>query len=514
MESTKRLKILGTFLLIVAVTVATNLATNLVTQKNEGFSDQSNQLPAGYAKFASATKALDTDFTVAAELSIHAVVHVKTKIPMRGVQGFGGNGFGDGSDDDFGGDSFFRYFFGQPQQQPQQRRNRQQQVPTQEASGSGVIISNDGYIVTNNHVVDQSSEIEVTLNDKRTFKAKVIGADPNTDIALIKIDAKDLPIIAFGNSDQLKVGEWVLAVGNPFNLTSTVTAGIVSAKARNIGIINSKLKIESFIQTDAAINPGNSGGALVNTRGELIGINTAIASETGAYNGYGFAVPVSIVQKVVGDIRKYGVVQRAMLGVSIGDITDELAKEKKLKTLVGVYVDSVNEESAALKAGIKAGDIINDVNGAAVKSVAELQEQISRYHPGDKITVTVLRDNKPEKFNVELKNSQGSTGIVSAQNSEDVLGATYKELTDKQKQQLGVQYGIEVKSLSKGKLAELGVKPGFIILKVNNKPIYSATEIQTAYDDAMNNGQRDKVLLIAGLYPNGKIIYFAVNLAE
>ena len=518
MESTKRLKIIGTFLLIVVVTVATNLATNLVTQKNDGFSDQSNQLPAGYAKFASATKALDTDFTVAAELSIHAVVHVKTKIPMR-TQRFGGNGFGDGSDDDFGGDSFFRYFFGQPQQpqqpQQQQRRNRQQQqVPTQEASGSGVIISNDGYIVTNNHVVDQSSEIEVTLNDKRTFKAKVIGADPNTDIALIKIDAKDLPIIAFGNSDQLKVGEWVLAVGNPFNLTSTVTAGIVSAKARNIGIINSKLKIESFIQTDAAINPGNSGGALVNTRGELIGINTAIASETGTYSGYGFAVPVSIVQKVVGDIRKYGVVQRAMLGVHIGDITDELAKEKKLKTLVGVYVDAVDEESAALKAGIKAGDIINDVNGTAVKSTSELQEQISRYHPGDKITVTVLRDNKPEKFNVELKNSQGSTGIVSAQNSEDVLGATYKELTDKQKQQLGVQYGIEVKSLSKGKLAELGVKPGFIILKVNNKPIYSAAEIQTAYDDAMNNGQRDKVLLIAGLYPNGKIIYFAVNLAE
>ena len=500
MNLSKRMRMLGFFGLVVAVSVATNLTTNYIANRQEDENGFNNaKVPASYARFASATKGIETDFTVAAELSIHAVVHVKVKTPMAQMS-YGG----------FGNDPLFEYFFG-----PQQRRQQQpKDVPMQEGAGSGVIISNDGYIVTNNHVVDQSSEIEVTLNDKRTFKAKVIGADPNTDIALIKIDAKDLPIIAFGNSDQLKVGEWVLAVGNPFNLTSTVTAGIVSAKARNIGIINSKLKIESFIQTDAAINPGNSGGALVNTRGELIGINTAIASETGTYNGYGFAVPVSIVQKVVGDIRKYGVVQRAMLGVHIGDITDELAKEKKLKTLVGVYVDAVDEESAALKAGIKAGDIINDVNGTAVKSTSELQEQISRYHPGDKITVTVLRDNKPEKFNVELKNSQGSTGIVSAQNSEDVLGATYKELTDKQKQQLGVQYGIEVKSLSKGKLAELGVKPGFIILKVNNKPIYSAAEIQTAYDDAMNNGQRDKVLLIAGLYPNGKIIYFAVNLAE
>jgi len=503
METTKKLKTIGFFVLVVAVSIATNMTTNLIAQRNDGFNYQSNQLPAGYAKFASATKALDTDFTVAAELSVHAVVHVKTKIPMR-TQQFG---------DEFGDDSFFRYFFGQPQQQ-QRRYRQQQEVPTQEASGSGVIISSDGYIVTNNHVVEQSSEIEVTLNDKRTFKAKVIGADPNTDIALIKIDAKDLPVIAFGNSDQLKVGEWVLAVGNPFNLTSTVTAGIVSAKARNIGIINSKLKIESFIQTDAAVNPGNSGGALVNTRGELVGINTAIASQTGTYAGYAFAVPVSIVQKVVGDIRKYGVVQRAMLGIEIGDITDELAKEKSLKTLVGVYVGKVNEESAAQKAGIKVGDIVNDVNGVAVKSVAELQEQISRYRPGDKITIAVLRDNKPQKLNVELKNSQGSTGVVTAQNSEDVLGATYKELSDKQKQQLDVEYGIEVKSLTKGKLAELGVKPGFIILKVNNKPVYSAGDIQSAYDEAINNGQRDKVLLIAGIYPNGKIIYFAINLAE
>ena len=499
MEATKRLKTLGFFVLVVAVTVATNLTTNYVSQRHEVFDNQGNQLPATYAKFAHATNAMETDFTVAAELSVHAVVHVKTKTPQK-MQQFGGG---------FPNDPFFQYFFGQPQQ-----RQPQQEIPMQEASGSGVIITNDGYIVTNNHVVDQSAEIEVTLNDKRTFKAKVIGTDPNTDIALIKIDAKDLPVIAFGNSDSLKVGEWVLAVGNPFNLTSTVTAGIVSAKARNINIINSQMKIESFIQTDAAVNPGNSGGALVNTHGELVGINTAIASQTGSYAGYAFAVPVSIVQKVVADIRKFGVVQRAVLGIEIKDITDDLAKEKKLKTLEGAYVGKVGESSAAKKAGVKEGDIINNVNGVAVKSVSELQEQIGRYRPGDKITINILRDNVVQKLNVELKNRQGSTGIVSSQTSEDVLGATYKELNDKMKQQLGVDFGVEVKSLSKGKLADQGIKPGFIILKINNQPINNSDDVQAAYDATINNGQQDKVFLIAGLYPNGKITYYAINLAE
>lgn len=499
MNATKRMKSLGLFVLVVAVSVATNLTTNLVSHKNEGFNGQDNSLPAGYAKFARASNAMETDFTVAAELSIHAVVHVKTKTPQK-IQQFGGGGFPN--------DPFFQYFFGQPQMP------RQQELPMQEASGSGVIISKDGYIVTNNHVVDQSAEIEVTLNDKRTFKAKVIGTDPNTDIALIKVEAENLPIITFGNSDSLKVGEWVLAVGNPFNLTSTVTAGIVSAKARNINIINSQMKIEAFIQTDAAVNPGNSGGALVNTRGELVGINTAIASQTGSYAGYSFAVPVSIVQKVVADIRKFGVVQRAVLGVEIKDITNELAKDKNLKTLEGAFVGKVADNSAAHKAGVKEGDIINNVNGVNVKSVAELQEQVGRYRPGDKITITVVRDNKEHKLNVELRNRQGSTGVVSSQTSEDVLGGTYKEVSDKLKQQLGLDYGVEIKSLSKGKLADQGIKPGFIIVKINNQPIRSAEDIQTAYDAAVNNGQQDKVLLIAGLYPNGKIIYYAINLAE
>jgi len=502
MNLTKRMKMLGFFGLVVAVSVATNLTTSYISEKeNSGSNSQNSQLPASYAKFANVANAMETDFTVAAELTVHAVVHVKTKTPMK-VQQFGGGGFPN--------DPFFQYFFGQPQQQPRQ----QQEMPMQEASGSGVIITKDGYIVTNNHVVDGSSEIEVTLNDKRTFKAKVIGTDPNTDIALIKIEANDLPIIIFGNSDSLKVGEWVLAVGNPFNLTSTVTAGIVSAKARNINIINSQMKIESFIQTDAAVNPGNSGGALVNTRGELVGINTAIASQTGSYAGYSFAVPVSIVQKVVADLKKYGVAQRAFLGIEIKDITSDLAKEKNLKTLEGAYVGKVSELGAAKKAGVKEGDIINSVNGVNVKSVSELQEQIGRYRPGDKITITILRENKEQKLNVELKNQQGSTGIVSAQNSEDVLGGTYKVLNDKMKQQIGVDYGVEVKSLSKGKLADQGIKPGFIILKINNQPVSNAEDVQAAYDATINNGQQDKVFLIAGLYPNGKIVYFAINLAE
>jgi len=497
MNATKRMKTLGFFVLVVAVSVATNVTTNLISRHHESSDFQNNQLPVEYAKFAHATNAMETDFTVAAELSVHAVVHVKTKTPVRYRQM-----------DDFQDDPLFRYFFGVPKQ------GRSKELPMQEASGSGVIISNDGYIVTNNHVVDGASNIEVTLNDNRNFKAKVIGADPNTDIALIKIDATELPVIAFGNSDSLKVGEWVLAVGNPFNLTSTVTAGIVSAKARSINIINSQIPIESFIQTDAAVNPGNSGGALVNTRGQLVGINTAIASQTGTYAGYAFAVPVSIVQKVVADIRKYGIVQRAVLGIKIGNITDEIAKRKILKTMEGAYVYTVMPESAAKNAGIKAGDIINNVNGVPVQSASELQEQIGRYHPGDKITVTVLRDNKEQKLNVELKNSKGNTGIVSAESGDEELGGTFKEISDKTKQDLGVDYGVEVKSLTKGKLADQGIKPGFIILKINNQPVKSASDIQDAYNDAMNNGEQEKVLLIAGLYPKGKITYFAINLAE
>ena len=494
MKASKRMKMIGFFGLVVAVSIAAN-------KELDGFKGQEARIPVNYVKFSKASGGMVTDFTVAAELSVHAVVHVKTKTPVQQMQQFG-----------FPNDPFFQYFFGQPGQG--QRPQKQQEEPMQEASGSGVIISSDGYIVTNNHVIDKSREIEVTLNDKRTFNAKLIGADPSTDIALIKIEAEKLPVIQFGNSDSLKVGEWVLAVGNPFNLTSTVTAGIVSAKARNINIINSQMKIESFIQTDAAVNPGNSGGALVNTHGELVGINTAIASQTGSYAGYAFAIPVSIVQKVVADIRQFGVAQRALLGVEISDIDSKLAKEKNLKTLEGAYVGKVSDNSAAKNAGVKEGDIINNVNGAPVKSSTELQEQIGRYRPSDKIKITVVRKEREEVLNVELKNRQGNTGIVSSQNNADVLGATYKQIDDKVRQKLMLDYGVEIKSLSKGKFADVGFKPGFIILKINNQAVKSEVDIQATFDAAINNGEPEKVFYIAGVYPNGKMTYYAINLVD
>lgn len=497
MNVSQKTKLLGLFLAVVAISIATNLTTDYISKKRSSeYAFKENQIPASYANFARAASAMETDFTVAAELSVHAVVHVKTKTPMR-AQRFGGFD-----------DPFFEFFFGRPQQQ------QPQEAPMQEGSGSGVIISNDGYIVTNNHVIDNSKEIEVTLNDKRTFKAKLVGTDPNTDIALIKIDAEKLPVILFGNSDSLKVGEWVLAVGNPFNLTSTVTAGIVSAKARNINIINSQMKIESFIQTDAAVNPGNSGGALVNTRGELVGINTAIASQTGSYAGYAFAVPTSIVQKVVSDIRQFGVVQRAVLGVSMGDITDKLAKEKNLKTMEGAYVDEVVENSAAEKAGIKKEDVITKVNGVDVKSAAQLQEQIGRYSPGDKVSVTVLRNNKEITLNAELKNRQGNTSVVSSDVNTDMLGAEFKEVSAKLKNQFQLEYGIEVKSVSKGKFQQAGIKPGFIIVKINNQAIRSVDDIESALDAAINTSDQFKALNIAGIYPNGKVTYYTINLAD
>ncbi|MBO7724080.1 MAG: Do family serine endopeptidase [Paludibacteraceae bacterium] len=493
-------KVLRSVLLIVVVTVI-SVGTTLFTQRyvlrpatSETDKTNNNEVSSLYARFASVTQAGETDFTVAAELSVNAVVHVKTKVKAQKQS--------------FSSDPFFEWFFGRPHfQEPN--------VPQQMASGSGVIISQDGYIVTNNHVIENSSEIEVVLNDKRTFKATLVGADPNTDIALLKIEATQLPVILFGNSDELKVGEWVLAVGNPFNLTSTVTAGIVSAKARNINIINAEMKIESFIQTDAAVNPGNSGGALVNTRGELVGINTAIASQTGSYAGYAFAVPTSIVQKVVADLKQYGTVQRAVLGVQIRDISAELAEENKLKTLDGAYVAGVVDMSAAAVAGIKEGDVIVQVNKVQVKSSSELQEQIGRYRPGDKVTMMVLRDDKTQTFEVTLKNRQGTTDVVSNVLDISELGAEFVSVPDKVKKSLGLSYGLQIKSLKKGKLQEAGILSSFVILKINNQPIRSKDELENIYNTAKNSGERgEKVLFIAGVYPNGKVAYYAIDLTE
>ncbi len=489
------------FAAVVVVSIASSVITSQYLKKQSAkntsealFNGQ--KVPGLYTSGINTT-AMNIDFTRAAEQSIHAVVHVKTKTPMQ-VRNFG-----------FQGDPFFEYFFGRPQQ-----RQQQGEVPMQEGSGSGVIISQDGYIVTNNHVIDRSKEIQVTLNDNRSFQAKVIGTDPNTDIALIKIEAENLPVILFGNSDSLKIGEWVLAVGNPFNLTSTVTAGIVSAKARSINILNAPMKIEAFIQTDAAVNPGNSGGALVNTRGELVGINTAIASQTGSYAGYAFAVPTSIVQKVVSDIRQFGVVQRAVLGVRMGDVTDKIAKEKNLKTLEGAYVDEIVVNSAAEKAGIKKEDVIIKVNDVNIKSGAQLQEQIGRYSPGDKVNVTVMRGNKPLTLTVELKNSQGNTSVVTGKANLDILGAEFKLPDEKLKNQLNLSYGVEVKSVTKGKFSEAGIRTGFVIVKINNRSVKSAEDIREILDEAMNTNDQFKVLNIAGIYPNGRINYYAINLAD
>jgi Do/DeqQ family serine protease len=376
-------------------------------------------------------------------------------------------------------------------------------------AGSGVIITKDGYIVTNNHVIENASNIEVTLNDNRTFEAKLIGTDPATDIALIKIDAEDLPYLEYGNSDELKIGEWVLAVGNPFNLTSTVTAGIVSAKSRNINILRREqgtLGIESFIQTDAAVNPGNSGGALVNTSGDLVGINTAIASQTGSYTGYSFAVPVSIVKKVVADLMEYGKVQRGVLGVSIRDVNSELSKEMELGTTQGAYVVEVIEESGAEDAGIKEGDVIVSVNGEAVTKVSELQEKISRYRPGDKVEVTAIRDGKKKEFNVTLRNIYGSTDVVKADRPFNLLGASFEEVSKEEKMRLRISNGIMVSSVTSGKFRDAGIQEGYIITKANRVPINSVEDFRKVVEMV------EEGLFLSGIYPNGQVAYYAINL--
>lgn len=441
------------------------------------------------------------DFTTAAESAIHGVVHIKATANAKMAEGGGGQQYVDP----------FEYFFGfgrgfqRPQPQPRV------------GAGSGVIISTDGYIITNNHVIDGADELEVTLNDNRKFSAKVIGADPTTDIALIKIDAKDLPTIPFGDSEKLKVGEWVLAVGNPFNLTSTVTAGIVSAKSRgNIGAGGrDRSKIESFIQTDAAVNPGNSGGALVNTKGELVGINTAIYSETGNFAGYSFAVPISIAGKVANDLKQYGTVQRAVLGVLISDPQYVPEEDKaKLKALAGAYVGGFAERSSAKEAGLEKGDVIVAVNGIKVKSASALQEQISKYRPGDKVELTVDRSGNTKTFTVELRNAQGSTKVLKGGETAEVLGAAFKALTEKQKQQMGVSYGIEVTGLTSGKLKEAGIQKGFVIMLVNNQRISTPEELEKIVESILQGRSDDQGLFIKGFYPNGRTKYYAIDLAE
>lgn len=436
------------------------------------------------SKFASLAGAGPVDFVPAAESTINSVVHVTTKVVRTSFQR----------------DPFQEFFYG-----PGAGGREFKQYGA--AAGSGVIVSSEGYIVTNNHVIAEASEIEVTLNDNSKYTAKLVGTDPSTDIAVLKIEgSKPFQPISLGNSDDVKIGEWVLAVGNPFNLTSTVTAGIVSAKTRNINLLGnngdkSLFPIESFIQTDAAVNPGNSGGALVNTNGELIGINTAIASETGSYSGYSFAVPINLVQKVMRDIIDYGIVQRGFLGVQISDITQELKEKNNLPNLKGVFISGVVENGSAEKAGLKEGDIILKIGAKEVNSSAALQEEIGKRMPGDKVMLSIRsKDGKEMTKELILRNQDGEMKITSKEEivKNAALGATFIELTDKEKKALNINYGVKIKTISAGKLKSIGLVVGSIITKINNEPIDDVAEIVNKLNGS-NNGILLEIMSESGI---------------
>jgi serine protease Do len=412
------------------------------------------------------------DFTYAAEQTVHAVVHVHIK--MIGTP-----------------DSpIMDFFYGD-------RNSKSREVS---GYGSGVIISGDGYIITNNHVIENAESVDVTLNDKRTFTAKVVGRDPGSDIALLKINADNLPYIKYGDSDQLRLGEWVLAVGNPFNLTSTVTAGIVSAKGRSLGLNKGAYSIESFIQTDAALNMGNSGGALVNTKGLLVGITSAILSPSEAYSGNSFAIPVTIVKKVVDDIKKYGEVQRALIGVNIKDVESEDADKYKLPEVKGVLITRVLDGGAAKEAGLKENDVILKFDGNAVNSVSELQEHVGEHRPGDKAEITYIRNGKENSVPIVMKNLAGNTKVVTPEmeGSEDVVfGARLEPLGSSDMSSLNVDYGVKVVEVNKGKFKEIGIAPGYIILSVNGKKVKSPVDVR------QNSDNGAKLKDIEGILPNG-----------
>ncbi len=483
-------KIVGAFL-IASIGGFTVLGVDhLMNPKGQPGSQITYQPPVKYVNMPGSTPESNLDFTTAADLSIHAVVNVKTTYPMQ-------------TNNQYLYDPF-RDLFGQ-------RSQCQESAPM--STGSGVIISQDGYIVTNNHVVDNAEKIEVTLNDKRSYIAEVIGKDPTTDLALLKIKEANLPFINYGNSDNVKVGEWVLAVGNPFNLTSTVTAGIISAKARNINILNNDParginSVESYLQTDAAVNPGNSGGALVNTKGELVGINSAIASNTGSYTGYSFAIPVNLARKVVADLLEFGEVQRGFIGISLRDLDYKLAKEKNINDIKGVFVNGLVSGGSGEDAGIKEGDVITKVGETEVNNVPELQEQISRYRPGDKVNITLNRNNQEKNLNVVLKNKDGNTDVVERPKTEVVstLGASFEQIGEADMKRLNISNGLKVMKLGAGKLIQSGIKEGFIIMKVDRKKIATVTDNQEALENKKGG------VLIEGIYPNGLTAYYGFGL--
>ena len=487
--------------LICCCVFASVITTNILNKRNKNIvyvpSDKESYSMQSQAALRSSSKVQPVDLTEAAEKTVHGVVHIKSTVQSRTQT------YQEYSD-------IFDYMFGG---RPRQRQYRTQ---PQVGYGSGVILTSDGYIVTNNHVIDNADEIQVTLNDNRVFTATLVGTDPNTDLALIKIEGDEFPVVPMGNSDDLKLGEWVLAVGNPFNLTSSVTAGVVSAKSRKIGIYEGGESIESFIQTDAAINMGNSGGALVNVNGELVGINAALESPTGTYAGYGFAIPTTIVKKVVADLKEYGTVQRAMLGIAGGDVMQMRQDSRNRNVdfgdaIDGVYISEVVDGGGALAAGIKEGDIITEINGKKVKSMNELQETIVQYRPGDKVTVTLLRDKKEKKVEVELKNSRGNTEIVKEADME-LLGATFQEVPEQTRRQLNIGYGVQVNSIKNGLLKEQGVQRGYIILRINNQQIKSVDDVERIYKEAASSTNQE--LFISGVYPSGRRAIYAISLSD
>ncbi len=478
---------------IVGGTTAYLVAGNRAGDKIE-YSAEDRQLGSSrMTHFTSYQKEAYPDLTYAAENAVQAVVNIEVTQLVKESSRYNNNM-----------DPFFE-FFGIPQGYSQ-RDSAPREV---KAGGSGVIISPDGYIVTNNHVVEGASKLKVKLYDQRTFEAKLIGTDPSTEVALIKIEAENLPTLAFGSSDDLRLGEWVLAIGSPFDLQSTITAGIVSAKARNLGAIDNQYRVESFIQTDAAVNPGNSGGALVNTSGELVGINTLIESQTGSYIGYSFAVPSSIVKKVVTDLKEYGVVQRAMLGVSYQEINDAFieryGEEYGIKEVGGAYVASVDPEGAAAAAGIKEGDIITAIDGSKVSSSADMSEIISRYRPNDKATVTIKRDGKVKQIEVVLRNKAGKAELVDrdAVDAAAELGGQFAEVSSKLKKELGIKNGIQVVSIdtNDGILARARVRKGYIITRINDTEIRSIGDL---------NRITEKITDIEGIYPDGRNVNYSL----
>ena len=427
------------------------------------------------------------NFIYAANRSTASVVHIRTTYENAQRR-----------PNDF--EEFFRDFFRESPSRPSR------------AAGSGVILSEDGFIVTNNHVVADANSIEVLLSDNRSFQGKVIGLDPTTDLAVLKIDATGLSAMTLGDSERLQIGEWVLAIGNPYRFRSTVTAGIVSAKARNINILarnnrGPNLQIESFIQTDAAINPGNSGGALVNLNGELVGINTAIISTTGAYSGYSFAVPVSLVRKVYEDLVGYGAVQRALLGIHIRDLTSELAREKGIELVSGVFVAGVNQAGAAQEAGIEQGDVIVSVNGKSVSSVSELQEQVALKRPGDSVEVSYIRDGKARKTKATLKNILGDTSIVASINDRfQDQGASFIPLADEDKSRLQIEEGVKVEQVEEGRWKKAGIEKGFVITSINRSPVADLQELRLAVGSSEGQG-----ILVEGKYESTEVRFYGVE---